>query len=176
MEPGFCRCGCGKRTGRWDRSIPERGIKKGDYREVVVGHGGRVRTNQIFTVDPETGCWVFQLKNRSHKKDGYGRLNREGRQVVAHKYFYEKKYGPVPRGMMLDHLCRNRACCNPDHVEPVTCAENSRRGANAKLAADDVAIIRLRIEAGESCTDIAKAFGVCRATISHIKNGRLWKR
>lgn len=48
--------------------------------------------------------------------DGYGRMGRG----LAHRMFYERERGPVPEGLELDHLCRNRLCVNPYHLEPVT--------------------------------------------------------
>jgi hypothetical protein len=59
---------------------------------------------------------------------GYGRLTFQGRGYLTHRAAYEIARGPVPKGMTLDHLCRNRACMNPDHLEPVTRGENVRRG------------------------------------------------
>jgi len=52
--------------------------------------------------------------------------------VRAHRWAYEERRGPIPRGMDLDHLCRVRHCVNPDHLEPVTRAENLRRGRVAR--------------------------------------------
>lgn len=66
--------------------------------------------------------------------DGYGSVWRDGRMVSAHRAMYELMIGPVPDGLELDHLCRNRRCCNPGHLEAVTHAENVRRGELWKVA------------------------------------------
>ena len=76
-----------------------------------------------------TGCWEWTLYISER---GYGKLYHKGRTHAAHKFFYEICFGPVPEGLELDHLCRNRWCCNPDHLEAVTHAENVRRGLAGK--------------------------------------------
>nr|WP_246434856.1 HNH endonuclease signature motif containing protein [Quisquiliibacterium transsilvanicum] len=59
---------------------------------------------------------------------GYGQFHFEGRPHYAHRWLYERTVGPIPDGMTLDHLCRNRRCVNPVHLEVVTRGENVLRG------------------------------------------------
>jgi hypothetical protein len=78
-------------------------------------------------VDASGDCWEW---TRSKNKGGYGQFSFKGHSYLAHKYAYESLVGPVPPGLELDHRCRNHACCNPDHLEPVTRRVNIMRGVS----------------------------------------------
>lgn len=66
----------------------------------------------------------------AHDDNGYGRVMSAGKWRPAHRVFWENKFGPLPKGMVLDHLCRTRDCINVDHLEIVTPKENTLRGVN----------------------------------------------
>ena len=72
-----------------------------------------------------TPCWLW---TSAHDKDGYGAFWGNDRFGRAHRFAYETYVGPIPEGLEIDHLCRNRACQNWAHMEPVTCQVNLLRG------------------------------------------------
>lgn len=82
-------------------------------------------TNRV-TIDPTTGCWVA---SGSIASNGYPHVGvSKNVKISTHRAMFEAWWGPIPDGMVLDHLCRNTRCCNPEHLEPVTDAENVARG------------------------------------------------
>lgn len=75
-------------------------------------------------IDP-SGCLVWTASGFS---TGYGQFKHGGRNLMVHRFAYTALAGPIPDGLVLDHLCRNKRCVTPDHLEPVTDQVNILRG------------------------------------------------
>lgn len=125
-----------------------------------------------YIIDPETGCWNW---NRAFSTNGYGMARKKvnGRTMVAHRYVYIQHRGPIPDDMTLDHLCRNKACVNPDHLEPVPHIVNCQRSDKSILTEDDVRKIRA-MRGVMPYWKIGRKFGVSYSAIACIMNGSRW--
>lgn len=80
-------------------------------------------------VDRTSECWLWtgRLTDRGYARDRMGGK----RHVRIHRWSYERWKGPIPAGLEIDHICRNRSCVNPDHLEAVTHLENMARASAA---------------------------------------------
>jgi hypothetical protein len=112
------------------------------------------------------GCWLW---TGTTIPAGYGYLTIRGVRHRAHRLSYELRVGPIPEGLHLD-----RACVNPDHLEPVTNRENIRRGAGTKLTSEAVGQIKRLCENGWVFRDIAQAFGISVTYLNYIRSGLYW--
>lgn len=116
------------------------------------------------------GCWNW---NGSLDRDGYGRFGR-GETTKAHRIVWIKKKGEIPEGMHLDHLCKNRKCVNPKHLEIVTPKQNVRRSDTTHLTFTDAQTIRALSVKGIEGKALAKNYLVSPSTISMIVNRKRW--
>jgi hypothetical protein len=97
--------------------------------KITVGRG-EVTSSPFAAVEPRlkvlpNGCWEW---TGARANTGYGVVTWRYKTLYVHRVVYEHYKGPVPESLELDHLCRNRACANPDHLEAVARVENTRRG------------------------------------------------
>jgi len=129
----------------------------------------------------ESGCWSFSKPS----SDGYSKFSYKKKQYAAHRVFYSIFKGELDRGKVLDHICRNRWCVNPRHLEEVSHKENISRGVHADVSGkknpkwsvseDNVRkIINLSLD-GIPAKEIAKNMpDVGRCAIYHIVAKRNW--
>jgi hypothetical protein len=137
-------------------------------------YGGLRPLEDFYIPEPNTGCWLFlgTLK----RKQGYGVMFRKGngKECLAHRVFYEAFRGPIPDALSLDHLCRQRSCVNPSHLQPVTLGENQRRGRHVKLTREKAEQARARYANGETQASLAREFGVHPSIVSEVVNFKRW--
>lgn len=126
-------------------------------------------TDKHYSIDRKSGCWNWLMALSC----GYGRIDFQGKLWLAPRLAYSMFVGRIKRGLVIDHLCRNRRCINPKHLEPVTMAENIRRGNRAKLSRSDVE--KIRSSSGKTQMELSKKFGVGQDEISRIINNKRFK-
>lgn len=172
MSVGACECGCGMKTNLAPQNNSLAGWKRGQPMRFILGHNGR--KSDLYRVDPKTGCWLWLLGKRG---GGYGMKWSKGRHVMAHRFIYEKMKGPIPKGKVLDHLCRVPSCVNPSHLEPVSFSENIRRGRSVRISMKIANQIRMvRRTCGLSYNRLAAAFGTSKKNVLLIVQGKAWKQ
>jgi hypothetical protein len=121
-RPAYARTWCTTHYVRWQK-----------YGDVTVDMRRLNRRGEAARfwdlVEKTDTCWTWI---GSRNVSGYGKFwTDDGRTVRPHRWAYEQEVGPIPVGLQLDHLCKNRACVRPDHLEPVTGKVNTERGSRA---------------------------------------------
>lgn len=172
IEYGRCLCGCGQATALARQTNTGRaGMIAGEPLRFRPGHGGRLRNRDEpdYVVDPESGCWLW---SKGITLGGYGTIRTYDKpRIAAHRWYWQERHGPIPEGLQIDHLCRNRRCVNPDHMELVTSAENSRRGNATKIT---MAIAEQIRRDPRPPLVVAAAHDLDASTIHNIRAGRRW--
>lgn len=113
-------------------------------------------------------CWEWKA---ARFRKGYGMIKIGRKCEGAHRVSVVLSGRDIPDGQCVDHLCRNRACVNPAHLEVVSTGENNRRGHWTKLSEKDAKEI-LRSE--ESIASLARKLGVSQTTVSDVRKGKTW--
>ncbi len=129
-----------------------------------------------YEFDKATGCWVWQGRRNPAGYGVHATGYDAGYSQLAHRYFYETRVGPVPKGLEIDHVCQNKACVNPGHLEAVTPQENAHRAASTKLDWRTVRKLRSLYSKGRtSQAQLARMFSVSRATICAVVMNKNWR-
>lgn len=130
----------------------------------------RRRASDVFRqVRIEGDCWIW---TGTVHKDGYGVIKYNNKRMYTHLFMLKMLNGvDVPPGYEGDHLCRRRACCNPDHIEVVTKQENLRRRAG-QLSPEQAKTIKT---SSLSAEELAEQYNVTQAHVRRIKAGRRWR-
>lgn len=127
------------------------------------------RLNARYVVEAN-GCWRW---TGSITTTGYGHFSINRVYFQAHRLMYILHRGPIAE-RDLDHLCRNRACVNPDHLEPVTHRENMRRGPRVRLTPERVQLIHELADRGFSQRQIGRLLTVDHSTVCRVLAGQRW--
>lgn len=127
----------------------------------------------LYRINHITGCWEWLLRTQ---KDGYGQYKVRRKSYLAHRFMYELHKGKIPIEQQIDHLCRNRSCVNPKHLEAVIRDINVRRGLRCKLTQEQVNEIREKYKTYEYTQEqLATEYKVVQSLISAIVNKTSWK-
>lgn len=179
--PPTCACGCGQRVEPVRKTRISRGYLRGTWHRYVHGHNratGDLTERFWQRVDRGQGdaCWNWR---GAHHPFGYGLLQgRNPRRLHrAHRLSWEIHQGPISGGLLVLHRCDNPACVNPAHLFLGTPADNLRdayakarmrpteRRRRARLTPSELQGIREGFQAGRTMADLARSFGICRATV-----------
>ncbi len=174
---GYCQCGCGQKTNPAPKTRSKLGNVKGEPQRFMRGHKGKdVAIPDNYTVT-DTGykspCWVW---NGPTNGGGYVLMYRRGYggHSTAHRIFYERVHGPVPRNVDVHHDCRVRNCVNPDHLRPMSRKAHFREEFG-RLTLEDAEAIRQEYAAGgASQRAISIRYGISQQNVSTIVLGRRW--
>lgn len=186
---GYCHCGCGQKTGIAPKNHTGRGYVKGEPFLFIAGHFEQLEASRPLverfwekvTPGAPDECWLWPGVDKSQ----YGRIRSKKfsqRGVFqAHRLSWEIHFGPIPDGMIICHRCDTPACVNPAHLFLGTTADNiadmDAKGRHSlhKLTKQHVSEIRRRVANGETQAAVARAFGICQATVWKIARRKIWR-
>lgn len=196
VEYGTCWCGCGrvaplcKATNRAEHHF--RGLPRpyifGHQTKGKVGHNAGKTVNHKnlhpfkyrdgrpkYKVNEQTGCWDWIGPLDTTGAGSTCLTYRKKDRAYRVSWMLHNKVTSIPKGFVVDHICRRRCCVNPLHLQLITQADNARRGKNGKLSQSDADHIRFLYGEGRmTMQEIADGYGVHPAHVSRVVAGQMW--
>lgn len=133
---------------------------------------GEIFKQCISVKDGPDSCWEWSQK--VDKQTGYGWKTVGNKSLLAHRWVWTMFRGPIPKGLVIDHVCRNRKCVNPFHLRVVTQAENTRAGENTKLTPESVREIR-KASTAAKIREVASKYGIWYSHAYTVRRRGSWK-
>lgn len=147
-------------------------------------------SKEIILIEKDNGC--LECISHCKDKDGYSRIRYNGKHDRIFRVLYQKKYGNIPKGKVLRHLCNNSWCCNVEHLkvgthkenmeDKVKCGRSLKGIINLKIAGENNINHKLNENqvkeiylSNESFNKLSKKYCVSTTNINYIKNKKQWK-
>lgn len=137
----------------------------------------KIKDEDKYIIDKKTGCWnwIKSIGNdgyaiqRFRNKDDIKKYGCKG--THAHRYIYKKYVKDIPKTLVLDHLCKNIKCVNPEHMEITTQKKNIRRSNVTKVSYNDISLIKNLYKKGYTQRELALLFKINQSQVSRLING-----
>ena len=159
---------CGMHYMRWKRH--------GDPHITLKNHPPIERFMRHIIISANTDCWIWQ---KARDKDGYGLFKANRKDYRAHRWIFDQINGKIPQGKQISHLCHNKPCVNPDHMEATTHTQNLRQNAIDGLITKCRKLTKEKATAIKNMPglqrEIATRFGVTQSLVGQIKRGEIWR-
>lgn len=177
----LCDCGCGHPAPLAPRNEKRKGWIKGQPIRFIKNHSlGAPRLEwgeALWDVEDrgfQSPCWIWKFAKNNMGYGIFRNSTRLGNSTLAHRESFLRSHGCIPDDLTLDHLCGIRNCVRPEHLEPVTHAENVRRGRGARMTPEIRAEIFELRKAGLTQTAIATKVGFSRTAVVKLLDGSTW--
>jgi hypothetical protein len=176
-----------KSSGQSGASTPSPALTSPTYVEVEMADRtpiiAAIFWSKVDIPADQAGCWRW---TQTTNENGYGRFWNDGGWRAAHRFAYRLVKGPIPDGLQVRHMCHNRLCCNPEHLDIGTAKDNAqdaidagrftRGSANGNAKVNDTIAAYIRLNPDKlTGRQLAEKFGVSPATVSGVRNMRIWR-
>ncbi len=169
---GLCYCDCGEFTPICKGTDRRFGLVKGEPVRYINGH--HLMLPETYTVEDrgyDTPCWIW----RNEKSEGYGYIQKNGKFIYAHAYFYKREYGPTPDGHQLHHKCEVKNCVRLSHIQLLSVTDHQRVHPRTKFSLEKAREARRLVSVcGFQLKDVAELMEVSRGVVGAAVRNKTW--